>query len=188
MLPKLETKRLRMQCLTNESAFAVLEFYKENQPYFDQYELTRPRNFYTVSYHTAALDWELKEMEARRCLRYFVFLKEEPSMIIGSVNVSDIRFGCMQKASFGYKFDHRFWHQGYAYEACTSCLDFIFRDYGLHRMEANIMPSNQASIRLIQRLGFSYEGTEKESAEINHRWEDLHRFAKLNPYTSSTIQ
>lgn len=188
MLPKLETKRLSLQCLTSASALAVLDFYRENQPYFDLYELTRPRNFYTVSYHTAVLDWELKEMEARRCLRYFVFLKDDPSIVIGAVNFSDIRFGCMQKASLGYKIDHRFWHQGYAYEACEKCLDVMFTEYGLHRIEANIMPSNQPSIRLIERLGFSYEGTEREAAEINHHWADLYRFAKLNPYTSSTIQ
>lgn len=176
-----ETPRLRLQCLTSSSAQAVLDFYRENKPYFDQYELTRPRNFYTIGFQTGILDWEWKEMQAKHCLRYYLFLKNDPDTIIGSVNFSDIRLGYMQNASIGYKIDHRFWHQGYAYEACVRCLEIIFHEYHLHRIMAHIMPSNQPSLRLIQKLGFVYEGMEHEAAEIDHRWQDLQRFAKLNP-------
>lgn len=177
-----ETDRLSLQCLTSASALAVRDFYLENQLYFDPYELTRPKAFYTVGFHTSALDWEWKEMQAKRSLRYFLFLKKDPSFIIGSVNFTDIRLGPMQKASIGYKIDHRYWRQGYAWEACVKCLDIIFREYGLHRIEAHIAPSNEPSIRLIQKLGFTYEGLEHESAEINHQWQDLLQFAKINPY------
>lgn len=179
----LETHRLSLQCLNSASALAVRDFYLENQPYFDPYELTRSEHFYTIGFQTAVLDWEWKEMQAKHSLRYFLFLKNEPSTIIGSVNFSDIRFGCMQKASLGYKIDHRFQHQGYAYEACIKCLEIAFQEYNLHRIEAHIMPSNQPSLHLIQRLGFVCEGLEHESAEINHKWEDLYRFSKLNPHT-----
>lgn len=177
-----ETDRLSLQCLTSASALAVRDFYLENQPYFDPYELTRPRAFYTVGFQTSVLEWEWKEMQAKHSLRYFLFLKDDPALIIGSVNFSDIRFGPMQKASLGYKIDHRYWHRGYAWEACVKCLDIIFQEYGLHRIEAHIMPSNQPSIRLIKKLGFIYEGVEHESAEINHHWQDLLQFAKINPY------
>lgn len=182
LLNSYETSRLKLQCLTSASAMAVLRFYQENKPYFDRYELTRPRNFYTIGFQTSILDWEWNEMEAKHCLRYYLFLKNEPDTIIGSVNFSDIRLGCMQKASIGYKIDHRFWHQGYACEACTKSLEIMFCEYHLHRIEAHIMPSNQPSLRLIQKLGFTYEGMEREAAEINHRWQDLQRFAKLSPY------
>lgn len=177
-----ETERLSLQCLTSASALAVRDFYLENQRYFEPYELTRPEAFYTIGFQTSVLDWEWKEMQAKRCLRYFLFLKNNPADVIGSVNFSDIRLGFMQKASLGYKIDHRYWHQGYAYEACVKCLDIIFQEYGLHRIEAHIAPANQPSIHLIQKLGFTYEGLERESAEINHHWQDLHRFAKINPY------
>lgn len=181
MQPVCETARLRLQCLNSSSALAVRDFYLENQSYFDIYELTRPSSFYTLAFQTSALDWEWKEMKDNRSLRYYLFLKDDPRTIIGSINFSDIRFGCLQKASLGYKIDHRYQRQGYAYEACVKCLDIMFRDYGLHRIEAHIAPSNYPSIQLIQKLGFLYEGLERESANINRQWQDLHRFAKLNP-------
>lgn len=183
-----ETSRLRLQCLSAEHALAVRRFYQENRTYFEPYELTRAENFYTIGYQTAVLDWEFKETKLLHTLRYYLFLKSDPSTIIGCVNLSDIRFGCMKHASMGYKLDHRYWHQGYAGEACTRLLDIAFRDYKLHRIEANILPSNEASIKLIHRLGFTYEGRALEAAEINHRFQDLYQFSKLNPYTISDIQ
>ncbi len=181
-----ETNRLILQCLDKEAATAVRNFYRENRVYFEPYELTRTPSFYTVSTQASILDWEWKEQQAKHSLRYYMFLKEDPSQIIGCVNFSDIRFGCMQKAALGYKLDYRYWHHGYAYEACTKCLEIIFDDYGLHRIEATIHPQNQPSIRLIQKLGFSYEGLEREAAEVNHHWQDLYLFSKLNPAQHSS--
>jgi ribosomal-protein-alanine N-acetyltransferase len=183
-----ESERMKIECLTSNHAQLVLNFYKENSKYFDMYELTRPKNFYTTSYQTAVLYWEWKEMEASRCLRYFLFLKQDPSFILGTVNISNIRMGCLKKASIGYKIDHRYWSQGYATEACDMILDIVFREYGLHRIEAEIAPGNGASLRVAEKLGFTYEGLEYESAEINGKWQDLCLYSKLTPYTSSTIQ
>lgn len=185
MLLMCETNRLILQCLNRDSALAVRNFYQDNQTYFEPYELTRSHSFYTVSTQASILDWEWKEQQANHCLRYYLFLKEEPTQIIGCVNFSDIRFGCIQKASLGYKLDYRYWHHGYALEACSKCLEIIYDVYGLHRIEATIHPLNTPSIRLIQKLGFSYEGLEREAAEVNHHWQDLYLFSKLNPSQSS---
>ncbi len=183
-----ETERLKMECLTSAYAQLVCNFYEENAAYFDEYEMTRPKNFYTVPFHTAMLDWEWKEMQAFHCLRYFLFCKENPSFILGTVNISNIRMGCLKKGTIGYKIDHRYWNQGYAKEACKAVLNIAFREYGLHRIEAEIIPSNETSLHVIRSLGFTYEGLEHEAAEVNGKWQNLCLYAKLNPYTNSTIQ
>lgn len=180
-----ESERLRIECLTSEYAPYICEFYKENAPYFDKYELTRPNNFYTPEFHTAMSDWEWKEMQAFRCLRYYLLSKQNPGIIIGTVNVSNIRMGGLKKASIGYKIDHRYWNRGYATEACNVVLNIVFQEYGLHRLEAEILPSNTPSVHVIEKLGFIYEGIEHEAAEVNGKWEDLLLYAKLNPYRKS---
>ena len=93
-----ETSRLQLQCLPAEHAPAVRRFYQENRTYFEPYELTRAENFYTIGYQTAVLDWEFKETKLLHSLRYYLFLKSDPSTIIGCVNLSDIRLGCMKHA------------------------------------------------------------------------------------------
>lgn len=188
MLLTCETSRLQLQCLPGSHAQAVCRFYQENQSYFEPYELTRSANFYTVAYQSAVMDWEYTQISQKHALRYYLFPKSDPSVLIGCVNLSDIRLGCMRNASIGYKLDYRYRHQGYAEEACRKLLDIAFQEYQLHRIVAHILPSNEASIRLIHRLGFTYEGRAIEAAEINHQYQDLYQFAKLNPYTISTIQ
>lgn len=183
-----ESERLKIECLTSAYAHLVRDFYENNANYFDKYELTRPANFYTIAFQTAMLDWEWKEMQDFHCLRYFLFCKQDPSFILGTVNISNIRMGSLKKASIGYKIDHRYWNRGYAKEACETVLGIVFREYGLHRIEAEIIPSNEPSLHVIQALGFTYEGLEHEAAEINGKWQNLYLYAKLNPYTNSTIQ
>lgn len=177
-----ESERLFLTRLTSSHAAEVCQFYVENSAFFDPYELTRPKNFYTVSFHKLVLDWEWKEMQEMKCLRFFLFQKNDSTRIIGTINVSNIRMGCLKKASIGYKIDHRYWDQGYAKEACNTILDILFLELGLHRIEAEIMPSNQPSLRLIESLGFTKEGLEREAGEINGKWEDHYLYAKLNPY------
>ena len=179
----LATERLNLTCLTKASALMVHAFYERNASYFDPYELTRPNQFYTVAFQTAVLEWEWQEMQAGHCLRYYLFPENEPTTIIGTVNLSNIRMGKICSASLGYKIDHQYWNQGYATEACKCLLDYAFRELKFHRIIAEIIPHNAPSTRVVKSLGFVQEGIEREAAEINGKWQDLMLYAKLNPYS-----
>ena len=48
----------------------------------------------------------------------------------------------------------------------------MFSDYGLHRIEANYMPRNARSARVLERCGFVREGFAEAYLEINGKWED----------------
>ena len=51
-------------------------------------------------------------------------------------------------------------------------ITLMFYEVGLHRIEAYAMKDNTASIRLLDSLGFQYEGTCRQYARIRGRWED----------------
>jgi ribosomal-protein-alanine N-acetyltransferase len=57
----------------------------------------------------------------------------------------------------------------------------MFSDYHMHRIDAYIMPNNNASLRLIKRLSFEYEGLSSSFARIGGRWTDHMHFALVNP-------
>jgi ribosomal-protein-alanine N-acetyltransferase len=59
-------------------------------------------------------------------------------------------------------------------------VEYAFDVLGLHRLEANIMPRNKASLRVVEKLGFSEEGLSRKLLLINGRWEDHVRMVKLN--------
>lgn len=50
---------------------------------------------------------------------------------------------------------------------------------GLHRVQANVMPANVASLKIARNSGFREEGLGRRLLQINDRWEDHVMFAKL---------
>jgi ribosomal-protein-alanine N-acetyltransferase len=62
------------------------------------------------------------------------------------------------RAEVGFLFARRHWGQGYAREAMERVIDYGFNDLGLARLWARFHDGNDASKRLLEKLGFTYEG------------------------------
>lgn len=178
---KLTTNRLILQIEDATKAEDVLSFYQNNRSLFERFEPTRPHNFYTLSYQKAAMQYEYSEIIKGKSLRYYIYLKEMPDTIIGSVNFSRMEHSPFSKASLGYKFDASYHGHGYAMEACQAAIPVIFSNYNIHRIEARVSPDNTPSIKLLERLGFQYEGIEYQSVEVNGTYRDHYRYSLINP-------
>ncbi len=176
-----ETKRLLLKTLNKDSAPYVLSFYEENKELFEPWEPTRGNNFYTLAYMKALLTAEQHQASEGRLIRYWVFLKEHPEELIGTVCIQNILKDPYHSGSLGYKFSQRYLHQGYAAESIERCIELAFGEYHIHRIDAYIMPNNTASIKLINRLSFQYEGTCRAFAKINGNWHDHMHFSLLSP-------
>jgi [ribosomal protein S5]-alanine N-acetyltransferase len=61
-------------------------------------------------------------------------------------------------ADVGFLLARAYWRQGYAREAMERVIEYAFGDLGLERLSAHFQVGNEASRRLLERLGFSYEG------------------------------
>lgn len=176
----LTTNRLILKIEDSSKAEDVLSFYKRNSDLFDAFEPTRPENFYTLAFQKASMTYEYSEIVKGKTLRYYVYLKERPDTIIGSVNFCKMEHGPFSHTSMGYKFDKSYHKKGYALEACEAAIPVIFNNYKIHRIEARVSPNNYPSIRLLEKLGFQYEGIEYKSVEINGVYLDHHRYSLLN--------
>jgi ribosomal-protein-alanine N-acetyltransferase len=65
-------------------------------------------------------------------------------------------------------------------EAVRTVVELAFSRYRLHRVEANIMPANHASIRLVENLGFVNEGYSSRYLQIAGVWEGHCHYVMLN--------
>ena len=67
---------------------------------------------------------------------------------------------------------------------------YAFEELGLHRIEANVMPKNKASLRVLEKNHFVNEGISKYYLNINGVWEDHIHMVKINydMHTKSTPQ
>jgi ribosomal-protein-alanine N-acetyltransferase len=95
----------------------------------------------------------------------------------GEVTLSSITRGPFQSAYIGYWIDQALAGRGYVPEAVVMTLHFAFEALGLHRVEISIIPRNQASRRVVEKLGVRFEGVAERFLEIDGVWEDHARFA-----------
>jgi ribosomal-protein-alanine N-acetyltransferase len=97
--------------------------------------------------------------------------------IAGVLILSQIVRGAFQSAYLGYYAHQRHAGQGYMHEAMLQTVDHAFGPLGLHRIEANIQPANQASIALARSAGFRLEGFSPRYLLIGGQWRDHERYA-----------
>lgn len=176
-----QTQRLWLKVLNERNGRAVCEFYKRNREHFEPFEPERAPGFYTSEFHRRNLAAEHRQYEQQRYLRLYLYRKENPEQIIGSICFDHIYFGSFQSCTVGYKLDKDFLGQGYMLEALTYSLkNIIFGEYGLHRVEALVVPENTASIHLLERLGFEKEGVSRDFAKLCGVWRDHAKYALIN--------
>lgn len=99
----------------------------------------------------------------------------------GTVNINSIIRGRYQGASLGYAAFAPSAGRGYMTEGVALALQYAFTDLRLHRMEANIQPTNKASLALVQRLGFRHEGVSPAYLYIGGAWRDHERWSITAP-------
>lgn len=105
------------------------------------------------------------------------FVIEYDGEIAGQLNVSSIVWGSVSQASIGYWVAERFAGKSITPTAVALAADYCFFQLGLHRMEICIRPENGPSLRVVEKLGFRYEGLRRRFIHIDGDWRDHFCFA-----------
>lgn len=97
--------------------------------------------------------------------------------LAGEVNISAVQRGPFQSGYIGYWIDEKQAGKGYIAESLVVLFRFVFEELGLHRVQIAIIPRNQPSRRVVEKLGLRDEGVALRYLEINGVWEDHVRYA-----------
>lgn len=97
--------------------------------------------------------------------------------LAGQMTISSIIWGSARMGSAGYWVDRGVAGRGVTPTALALAVDHCFFTVGLHRIEVNIRPENQASLRVVQKLGFREEGIRQRFLHIDGGWRDHISFA-----------
>lgn len=176
----LETERLCLAVLDETNAEHVLRYYEENRHFLNPFEPKRVESFYTLEGKRLELRLEREALNRGEAIRFYLMLKGE-SEIIGTIALTNIIKGAFKSCYLGYKLSEKHVSKGYMKEALRAVIEYGFNTLGLHRIEANVMPTNKPSIAVVKGLGFSEEGLSRKYLKINGKWEDHLRFAVINP-------
>ena len=102
---------------------------------------------------------------------------EVQGKIQGQLNVANVMYGSVSSAVLGYWISPEVAGRGVMPTAVALVTDYLMDQVGLHRVEINVRPENLASLRVIQKLGFRYEGLKQRYIHINGDWRDHYVFA-----------
>ena len=119
--------------------------------------------------------------EDQRCdvaYAFFVFRKQDKCSS-GGLTLANIRRGCAQAGSLGYWMGEPYARQGHMTTAVKAVVPFAFGTLKLHRIEAACIPTNIASIRLLEKTGFKREGFARKYLCIDGHWQDHLLYARL---------
>ena len=109
----------------------------------------------------------------------FLVLRSADNALVGGLTLANVRRGVAQAGSLGYWMGARFARQGHMTAALGALIPFAFGTLRLHRLEAACIPANTASIRLLEKTGFSREGYAREYLCINGTWQDHLLYGRL---------
>ncbi len=106
---------------------------------------------------------------------------KETHRLIGDVAFETFQdYGSPLQAEIAFTLAREYQGLGYAFEAVSCLLEYLFEGLKVHRVRANIDPNNRASARLLERLGLRLEGHFIKSLWYKGRWADEDWFAILD--------
>lgn len=158
----------------------AVDYYQRNRGFLAEFEPEREEAFFSLEYQAQLLEKEAAGWKEKTSYRFYIKRAEEPGKIIGMIGLNNVVWGAFCSAFLGYKLDRAFINRGYMSMAIGMVARFAFQELHLHRIEANVMPRNKASLRALEKNHFINEGLSRDYLRINGRWEDHIHMVKLN--------
>jgi ribosomal-protein-alanine N-acetyltransferase len=107
----------------------------------------------------------------------FLVIDRADGGLVGFININEIVMGTFASGYLGYAAFTGKAGRGLMRDGLGQVIGIAFGMMGLHRLEANIQPSNKPSISLVSGLGFRHEGFSPRYLRVAGHWRDHERFA-----------
>lgn len=106
-----------------------------------------------------------RDFGKRKTIFLGICLREKPEQIVGIAEMFDYDTK-VNGVTIGYRLHRAFWSRGIATEAVRMMTDYLFKEIGINRIQAFVMPDNTRSHPVLLRNGFQKEGTIRQG----HVW------------------
>lgn len=174
-----ETNRIMLILSNPNLDKQVLDYYTKNKDFLKQVEPIREDSFYTLEFQRKELIKDVELQTKGTNYKYWIVLKKSKK-IIGYVAFNNIVMGPFKSCFLSYALDKDNIKQGLMSECVQKAIEIAFDKIGLHRIEANIMPDNIASLKVVKKLGFINEGLARDYLFINGQWRDHIHMVLIN--------
>jgi ribosomal-protein-alanine N-acetyltransferase len=161
----------------------MVAFNRENEAHLAPWMPKISEQHFDVDFWRERLDGHIENFRQGTRYGFCMFSREAgiDGPLLGYVNFSEVVRGVFLACYMGYALDEKAQGHGYMTEACRAGIGYIFDEVGLHRIMANYMPANTRSAAVLQRLGFTIEGSAKDYLYLAGGWQDHVLTSLTNP-------
>ena len=165
--PRIETDRLILRAMTKRDADDMFEYacdpnvtrYLMWSPHEDRDQTKRYLKRIEASYKKGEFyDWGVELRSERK--------------FIGTCGITSLDLP-NNTAEVGYVINPRYWNMGIATEAVGTVIGFLFDKLGFNRVEARYMTGNDASRRVMEKCGMTFEGVRRSSLFVRDGYVDV---------------
>lgn len=171
--PKLETERIIIRFGNKNDIPAIIKYYSDNKDYLAPFEPKKNDIFYTENFWYREISARLNGYYNDRCLKLFLFKKDNPQEPIGVINFSNFIRSAFQSCTIGYSLAEKEQRNGYMTESLIKAIDYVFNKLNMHRIMAAYLPENHRSGKLLKKMGFLVEGYAYDYLMIDGKWQDF---------------
>ena len=160
------TARTDAVCINKAMAEPLQTYLLNNRSRLAPFEPQRSDSYFELESIDQRMAQQITEQNNRQALYLLINLKGS-NKVIATVNFTNMVFGVFQACHLGFSIDKDYEGQSLMTEILGAALEFVRKEYGLHRIMANHLPNNIRSERLLTKLGFEREGFAKSYLKIN---------------------
>jgi ribosomal-protein-alanine N-acetyltransferase len=171
--PVLETERLRLRMIRPGDVTAVYEIFGD-EAVTRYYGL---ETYTSIEQATERITLYRQNFNKRKSLRWGITFKDD-DWLLGTIGIMNWKPRFFN-AALGYDLAKRHWRRGIMFEALTAVLDYAFTSMHMNRLEAFVMPQNEPSSQLLEKLGFQNEGLMREYGYWRGGFHDLMLYSIL---------
>ncbi|MDR6921133.1 GNAT family N-acetyltransferase [Chryseobacterium sp. 2987] len=163
--PEIETERLVLSKLKEEDLDLVTEYLQDR--IFSDLTSNIP---FPYTRKNAEFWLKMSEEAFDRNTGYTFAVRNKERQIIGAIGLHD-RDG--DKAELGYWMGRPFWNKGYITEAAKALIEFGFKELQFNKIYATYFLHNQASGRIMEKIGMEQEALLKQHLKKDDEYFDV---------------
>ncbi len=175
--PELETNRLELTRIRQDDTGAVFDLFSDERV-VEYYDLA---TFSDVSQAKELVSLFSSRFESGLGIRWAIRIKGEPCLI-GTCGFNSWN-SKMESAVVGYDLMPSYWGRGYAQESVKVIIKSAFLGAlpceSIHRIQADTIPGNQGSEKLLKCIGFKEEGLRRDAGFWKNKFHDLKCYGLL---------
>lgn len=156
--PILKSEKLVLKKIEAHHIDEVFEIY-DNDTVFAYCGILSKHNKETVKNMIGHFE---RDYNKKSKVKWGIFANAEPDRLLGIAEVFDFNQK-VNGATLGYFLAESHWGKGIATETVKILLDYLFMEVNVNRIQAEVMPGNEPSKKVLMKNGFIQEGTLRQA-------------------------